>query len=787
LLSRYFATFLLVVAGVLCAGQAQADGPYPFTIQKIEVTGLQRISEGTLYNYLPLNVGDRVTEEKVQDAIRAVYRTGFFRDVAMYRDGGTLVVKVSERPSINHLTIKGNHDIKTDKLMDVLKGVGLAEGRILDRFTLEQLTQELTQQYYSRGKYGVKVDTKVKDVGNNQVDVNIHIAEGLVARIREINIVGNHAFDDSTLLDQFDLQTTGIWSWATSDDHYAREKLVGDLETLRSYYMDRGYADFHVESTQVAISPDKKGVYITINVSEGEVYKVSKVNLRGDLILPEQELRKFILVQPDATFSMKKATQSADLITKRLGREGYAFAKVNPVPDLDRDKKSVTLDFLVDPGRRVYVRRINFHGAEGTNDEVYRREMRQFEGGWLNSADLDRSKLRLQRLPFVEDVDVDTTPVTGSPDQVDLDFKIKERSAGQFQFQLGYSGFYGVLISAGITNANFLGTGKRVSVNAQRSNFSQQYNVSYTDPYFTMNGISSTTSVFYNSQNQLGRGASQFDTTSYGATFSLSYPVSEYTAISTGLTARHSDVFANVFNSSIQVRNFVDNVNGGTHYSSYLDSGQLLGTGVRFNTLEALVGINYDTRNRAIFADRGSQVQLNFQVATPASDVEYGIARLSSINYLPIGGGFTMGFNGTVAVADTLGNTNMVPFYKHFFAGGPDSVRGFRDGYLGPLDSHGRPLGGNLLTSLQSELILPSFGDSGALSSGSSRFSIFFDAGNVFRQRTDFNWGEIRTSVGVAATWLTPLGAMRFSIARPIKTLPGDRTDSFQFTIGTVF
>lgn len=775
------ALFLVTLMFAWAAPQAMAANIDNFTVKKIQVEGLERISEGTVYNYLPISVGDTIDRARLQAALKALYKTGFFKDITFRRDGDTLLVVVQERPSIAHFTIAGNREIKTEDLEKVLKNIGLADGRILDRSVLDQMQQELTDQYFSRGKYGVKINTDVKDVGHNRVDVTITISEGVAARIKSINIVGNKAFDDDSLLDLFKQKVTHFTSSFVDDDKYQREKLVGDLETLRSFYMDRGYADFGIESTQIAISPDHKSIYVTINIHEGDVYKIKAVKLAGSLIVPANELKRYIVIKPGDTFSMKRATDSADFISKRLGADGYAFAHVNPIPDLDHDTKEAKLTFFVDPGSRVYVRRINFRGAPSTDDIVFRREMRQLEGTWLSNVDLERSRIRIQRLPFVEDVKVNTDKVPGSPDLVDLDFDVKERRSIVLQAGVGYGSAQGLLLNGQYTDANFLGQGKRMSFNLNSSVFSKQYNVSYTNPYYTLTGVSRTISANYQKQSSYLKNSSPFSTDSYALTMNFGYPTSEYDSVFSGGTVRHTELVATPNYSSNELLHFVEDSANGSTFT--LANGQ---KGVRFNTYELTAGWAHDTRNRVIFADRGTRRGVSLNIAVPGSDVKYYTLNLSQQSYLPLGDHFTYGFNGQVAFARPYGRSSTVPPYQHFYAGGPDSVRGYKASYLGPLDSNGLPFGGTLQTYMQNELILPNFFSDSKISK-SARFSLFYDVGNVFAEPGDFNWGQLRSSVGVAATWLTPLGAMRFSWAHPINAKPGDQTESFQFALGSYF
>ncbi len=485
-----YANRLTIIAGLLLCLTAGAVSAQEFVVRDMRIEGLQRISEGTVYNYLPLNIGDTLTYQRQVEAFRAVYATGFFDDVEFRRDGNTLVIAVRERPSIASFTIDGNKDIKTEDLEENLRGVGLAPGKTFDRSVLDNVRQFLLEQYHDRGKYGARIETEVTELSDNKVNIAINITEGARAKIRQINIVGNDAFPDEELLDQFSLTTGTLLSFYRKDNLYARESLGGDLEALHSYYMDRGFASFSIDSTQVAISPDKKDIFITINITEGDRYKIADVRLSGDLVVSEPELMNLVLVKPGQTFSRKLLTQTGELISFRLGQEGFAYARIDPLPDIDDEAREVSVDLRVDPGKRRYVRRVNFNGTSGVNDEVFRREMRQLEGGWLSNTGVERSEQRIRRLPFVESVEVETVQVPGSADLVDVEFQIEEGLPGQFGGGLGYSGSQGLLINGNFTHSNFMGTGNRVAAEVNAGDFSKVYSISHTDPYRTPDGIS---------------------------------------------------------------------------------------------------------------------------------------------------------------------------------------------------------------------------------------------------------------------------------------------------------
>lgn len=773
------------------AAQQQA-----LVVRDIRVEGLQRISEGTVFNYLPVNIGDRLDQQRIQEALRAVYATEFFKDVELRWDDGTLVIAVAERPSIESFTITGNKDIKTEDLEEPLARIGLKAGRIFNRSVLEEVEQSLTDQYFSQGKYAAEVKAEVEDLPDNRVRIAIKIKEGERARIRQINLVGNTSFSDKELLDAFKLRTPHLLSFIRQDDRYSREALSGDLETLRSYYMDRGFADFGIESTQVAIAPDKQDIFITVNIVEGERYQVSDVRLAGDLILPESALTPYVLVKPGQTYSQQLITQTAELIRLRLGEEGYAFATVEPVPELDREGKTADITIYVDPKNRVYVRRINFNGAASVNDEVFRREMRQFEGGYLSNSKVERSRVRLQRLPYVESVEVETNPVPGTPDLVDVDFAIKEGLPGQFGGGVGFSESQGLILNGNFVHTNFMGTGNRIAADINTGRYRTIYSISHTNPYSTINEVSRTVSFSYRNITQFTADASDFETQTLTASLEYGYPLTEYQRLVFGLTWNGAELLASTF-STEQAQEWV-NLNG----NPFDVSDNTFGT--RFGTFELVAGWIYDSRNRALFADRGARQRLLFSGTIPGiSDVEYYTLSYTARQYLPLTRYFTLSLNGEISFGDAFGSTTSIPPYKRFFAGGPDSVRGFRENSLGPRDSFGNPYGGNLLTVGQAELILP-IPDKWR---SRARFTLFYDVGNIYdtggvtfyepdgvtKISYDFDASLLKQSVGLAAEWLAPLGLFRFSYGFPLNDedgtsrVYGDETEGFQFSIGGAF
>jgi outer membrane protein insertion porin family len=794
---------LALAAGGAAHAQTSASGE--FTVTDIRVEGLQRISEGTVYNYLPINIGDRLDQRRIQEALRAVYATGFFRDVEVRRDGGTLVIAVLERPSIESFELKGNKDIKTEELQRSLKNVGLSTGKTFDQSTLEEVKQYLTDQYFSRGKYAVKIDAKVEEVAGNKVKVSIDIKEGKRAKIRQINVVGNTAFDMEDLTEDFKLHTPGWLSWYKQDDRYSREELSGDLETLRSYYMDRGYANFRIDSTQVSIAPEKDDMFITVNITEGDVFQVSEIKLAGNLVVPEEDLRRLIFIKPGDTYSRKLITQTTEAMVMRMGFDGYAFAKVEPVPAIDPVTHKIVLTLLVEPGNRVYVRRMNFNGTTSVNDEVFRREMRQLEGAYLSNAAVDRSKVLIERLPFIEKVEVETKPVAGAADLVDVDFKIKEGLPGQFSASVGYSATQKFILSGGFTHSNFMGTGNRVAADVQWGRFGQVFSFSHTDPYTNVDGVSRTVGFNYRKQEQFTASSSDFDTKSGAATLDYGYPIAEMQRVHLGLTAQLTEILTTTGSSAPEAVAWVRN-NGRTFNTPFVQGNppQSLDVyGTKFFTLDLGIGWLYDSRNRTLFADRGARHRFNVGYTLPGSEIEYWTATYDYLQFVPLVLGLTAMFNADIYYGEALGDSTALPPYRQAYAGGPDTVRGYRESRLGPKDFFGNPYGGNLKTVLQSEILFPM----PEKWRNSARVSLFYDIGNVFSTEdtqffgTDrstpveygFKYDRLKHSTGVAVQWLAPLGVFRFSYAIPLNAEEAqgayysDEREGFQFSIGQAF
>jgi outer membrane protein insertion porin family len=809
---RVLSMWLLLLALAPGARVLAATASPEFTVGEIRLEGLQRITEGTVYNYLPVNIGDRMTAQRVREAIRALYSTGFFRDVQVTRDGNTLVIAVVERPSIESVELKGNKDIKTEDLQKSMRQVGLAAGKTLNRSTLEELTQYLTDQYYSRGKYAVSIDTKVDELPNNRVRVNININEGARAKIRQIDIVGNTAFKEKAIIDTLTSKTPNWSTWYKQGDRYSRETVQGDLEKIQQYYQDRGYANAHIDSVQVEIAPDKKDMFITVNLTEGTTYKIGEVKLAGDMIIGEEEIRRLLLVAKGQLYSQKIVTATEELIKNRLGAEGFFFTKVEPVPELNEAKREVNLTFYVEPGSRVYVREIRFTGTTRSNDETLRRELRQLEGALLSNLALERSKQRLQQQSYIEEVEFKTEQVAGSADLVDVEFKVKERSSATIGGGIGYSASQGFLLNGNFSDSNFMGTGDNLALQLDAGQYTKLYSFAYTDPYRTVEGLSRTFSVAYRNSTQFVSESSDFKSTNLSAGLTYGYPITEFQRVSAGLAVTRVDLLTYSGASAQQAIDWVQ-TNGNPYTTETLNTftladGTTLTTatqlfGTKFTTVDVNASWVFDSRNRGLFADRGHRHTLGLSYSLPG-DVRSWVASYDYTGYYPLFWRWTLQLQSQLAYAIPIGGTGALSPYKRFYAGGPDTVRGFVESSLGPRDSFGNPYGGNLLTVARGELIVPL----PLKWQTSARATVFYDIGNVFstdatkyvgRDLTtpveyNFAYDGLKRSVGVAVQWLAPsLGIFRFSFAVPLNKDNGnsvkfpDRTEGFQFTVGQSF
>ncbi|MEW5708951.1 MAG: outer membrane protein assembly factor BamA [Pseudomonadota bacterium] len=736
----------------------------PFVVRDIRVEGIQRIEAGTVFSYLPLKVGDTVTQERVSAAIKALYGTGFFKDVRLERDGDVLVVFVEERPAISQIDFIGVREFDLEQLRAALKQVGLAEARIFDRALLERAEQELKRQYLSRGKYGVQVSTTVTPLDRNRVAITFTVDEGEVAKIRQINIVGNRAFSESQLLGLFQLTTPGWITWYTKNDQYSRQKLSADLETLRSFYLDQGYLEFGIDSTQVSITPDKRDIYITIAITEGSRYTVSDVKLEGDLRIPEEELRKLVKIKPGEVFSRAKVTESSKLITDRLGDEGYAFANVNAVPQMDKDKKEVAFTFFVDPGRRVYVRRISIQGNTRTRDEVIRRELRQLEGAWYSARRIEESKKRLDRLGYFKQVNVETPAVPGTTDQVDVVFTVEEQPTGALLLGAGFSSSEGLVLSGSISQNNFLGTGNALSLQVNSGKVNTVYALSFTQPYWTVDGVSRGFDIFKRDVDSTSLDVGSYKTSTLGLNFRLGVPVTADDTILFGLGAENTEV--SVFADSPQ--RFVDFVN------TFGESN----TNFPFT-----VAWQRDTRDSAFFPRSGRFQRAGAEVSLPVGDLQYYKLSYQQQWFMPLGRTWSLLLRGEVGYGDGY-NDKPLPFYKNFFAGGINTVRGFETGSLGPRDVNDEALGGNRMVVGSAEVFFPF---PGFRDDKTARMSVFLDAGAVYGDEAKAGSEGVRFSTGVSVSWLSPVGPLRLSLGFPLNAKDTDKKEPFQFQLGRTF
>ena len=756
-----------VVAIVGCALLALCIGAFgqsfaPFVVKDIRVEGLQRTEAGTVFSYLPVKVGERLTTEKAQEAIRALYATGFFKDVRLEVQGDVLIVYVEERPAIAQITFSGVKEFDEETLRRVLREQGLADGRIFDRALLETAEQELKRQYLAKGRYGAQVETTVTPLERNRVAINFAVTEGDIAKIRSINIVGAHAFPEKTLVDLFVLRTPGWLTWYTKHDQYSRQRLAGDLETLRSYYLNRGYLDFAIESTQVSITPDKKDIYITVNVREGDKYTVSSVELSGTFVVPKEQLERLIRVKPGDVFSRARLNQSTKAITDRLGNEGYAFANANAVPNVDKEKRSVAFNILVDPGRRVYVRRINISGNTKTRDEVVRREMRQLEGAFYDTSKIQLSRRRIDRTQYFSEVTVETKPVEGTQDQVDVNFTVKEKQTGSIMLGAGISSTEGFVISGSVSQQNVFGSGKFLSLNVSSGKINQVYSLSYLNPYFTVDGVSAGFDVYKRKIDATNASVSPYKTDTWGGGFKFGYPLSEVSSVSFGIGAE--DVNTTVYgNSSPSYQQFIQTF--GDHYT------------YGFGT----AGWARDTRDSLIIPREGMLSRASVEVG--AGDLKYYKLNFQQQWLYPLSRTFTLFLNGEVGYGEGYGGLPL-PFFKNLYAGGPGSVRGYKPFTLGPQDINGDPIGGNRKIVGNVEVLFPM---PGAENDKSLRLGAFVDAGQVWGQGQDLSFSDLRYSTGISIAWNSPFGPLKLSAAQPLNNKPGDQIQRLQFQFGTGF
>jgi len=737
----------------------------PFVVRDIRVEGVQRTDAGTVFNYLPIKVGDRVDDEKASAAVKALYATGFFRDVRLEAEGNVLVVIVQERPTISQLDIVGTKEFDKDTLRKALKDIGVAESRIFDRSALDRAEQEFKRQYINRGYYAMTVTTTVTPQERNRVAVNFTVEEGDVTKIANINIVGAQAFPEKTLLREMALSTPDWLSWYTKNDQYSKQKLQADLETLRSYYTNRGYLEFLVDSTQVSITPDKEQIYITINITEGPKYTISDVRLAGELLLPEAEVNRLILVHPGDLYSREKLTQSTKAISDRLGSDGYAFANVNAVPDIDRVNHTAAFTFFIDPGRRVYIRRINISGNLKTRDEVIRRELRQLEGAWYDATRIDRSKVRITRLNYFEDVNIETPAVPGSPDQVDIDVTVSEKPTGNLLAGVGYSSADGLVLTGSVSQNNVLGTGNSLVASVNTSRINRTIAVTYAEPYWTTDGISRSIEIYDKSVDASSLPLAQYSTSTLGGAVGFGIPVTENDAVIVGFRYEHTKL--SLVDSSPQIyRDFVNQFGSIT------------------NSVIVSAGWSRDTRDSVLFPNRGLLQSALAEWGTPIGDLSYYKLNYVAQWFVPLPFNLVQMLRGEFGYGGGLGDKPL-PFFKAYYAGGVGSVRGYETASLGPQDSQGNTIGGRRKIVGNAELFFPMPG----MKQGdqSVRLSLFADAGQIYDNGSQPELESFRYSAGAGLAWNSPIGPLKFSYGYPLNKKPTDRVQRFQFQVGTVF
>jgi outer membrane protein insertion porin family len=746
-----------------------------FTVDHIEVIGAKKISVGTIFNYLPLNVGELFDESRSPDIIRELYSTGFFEYIELLREDNNLIIKVKERPSIAEINVEGNEEIDDEGLDQAFDQMGMTRGKIFNELLLSKLELELQQLYYSMGKYAVNLKVDSRKIDDDRVAIDITISEGEPALIRSINITGNRVFDEEALRENFELESADD-GWFASDN-YSSSKLAADLENLNSFYLDQGYVQFKVDSKQVTISPDRKDINITVNITEGAQFTIKEIDLAGNLVVDKNELMALVPFRQGEIFSRKKVTKVVNLISRRLGEEGYAFAEVRPIPELNEQEHTVSLKYLINPGKKMMVRFINFIGNHGTEDTVLRREMRQLESEQYSASKVERSRTRLQRLNYLGSVNLKTVRVEGEDGLLDLEITVTERFSGNFQVGLGYSQDQGALLNIGLEHNNVFGSGKTISITFDNSAASERYGFRYLNPYYTADGVSRGFNFSFSKTDAADLNISDYllDRVSVGMEFGI--PLSEFNTVRTDFGVVQNEVTVSPF-SADEVIQFI--INNSDEYDSGTDPADV--EGAIYRSLFSSISFSHDTRNRRIFAETGALNTIKFELFS--GDLDYYKIRYNHKSAIPITDSVTYAFNSRIGYGDSFNETSDLPFFEKFLAGGVRSVRGYESNSLGPLDSTGDPFGGNLQVILSSEILFPieSLG-----SSETFRLGVYFDAGNVFANANEFDSGELRTSVGISAKWFSVIGPLEFSYAKTLNDVPGDDVQSFQFALGAAF
>jgi len=735
-----------------------------FVVEEIKVNGLQRIAAGTVYNYLPVTVGQRFYLNQIAPTMNGLFKTGFFKDINLVRAGNILVINVIERPSIARIIFKGNIDLSDEVLEEALTKIGLSEGKVFNRQVLEQVEKELRRQYFSHGKYGLRLETEIANLTRNRVGIKVEISEGSVATIKKINVVGNSQFASDILLKEFQLTTSNWLSFYTKDDQYSKQKLAADLERLSSYYLDRGYINFKVDSTQVAITPDKKAIYITVNVNEGDLFTLDKVRLTGNLVVEPEELIQLVQVGPEEVFSRKRATETSKLISDRLGEEGYVFANVNMIPEIDNEHKTIDMTFFVDPGKKVYVRHVNIAGNTTSRDEVLRREMRQMESAIASTTKIERSKVRLQQLGFFEQVTVETPPVVGAADEIDVNYKVVEKASGNLMAGFGFSQTQGLVLNASVSQNNVLGSGKRLDLNFNNSDVTTVYSFGFYNPYFTDEGISLGYNLGWRETNSRNANTAFFTMDSANASMNFGVPVNETDRLQ--------------FNFDIKQQKLKDYTEGTSVGNAIIE----LGSDGSYTTFGGAIGWSHNTLNSAIFPTSGRQQRLSASLTVPGSDITFFKLGYKHQEYFPVAKDLTFRLRGEIGYGDGYGDTEKLPFFQNFYVGGVQTLRGFNDNTVGPRDSNNRPWGGSTKVLGNAELLfpVPFFEDNQSM-----RLGTFLDAGMV--SDGGFDTEYMRFSFGLSGTWLSPFGAITVSAAMPMNTDENDDEQRFQFSMGSNF
>ncbi len=767
----------LLVTFFLCVSLAQANASSSFVIDDIRLEGLQRVSPGIVFRNFPVTAGDQVTSGQLAKASRKLFESGYFDDIQLLRDDSVLVLKLLERPSVSLIKLDGNKVLESEALLEGLKQTGLQEGDVFKRSTLEQIKLDLVRLYASQGRYGASIDTDVESLPGNRVALNINIKEGQIATIQHINVVGNSVYSDEELKDLFSLKLPHFWSFYQKDDRYARQKLSGDLERLRSYYLDSGYVNFSIDSTQVSITPDKKHVYITVNVTEGEQYTVRGVDISGEMVVPEDQLMKVVRVEEGQIFSRRLISESQETIASEIGNAGYMFANVSPAPEL-HDDNTVTVKFFVDPGKRTYVRRISIRGNTRTADEVIRQHLKQMEAGIASNEMIEQSKLRLEKTGYFKTVSVETTAVPGRDDLVDVEYSVEEQQSGSFSASVGFSQTSGIILGFQLKQDNFLGTGKKVGIGISNSDSLTEYSYSFVDPFYTVDGVSRGFDVYYRKRDFDEDNTSAFSTDEIGGGVNFGYPIDDFQRLNFGLNVEQVSINTNATETPAEINQFI------------LDEGNDY---FNFN----LRGSWSDNHlNRGFFPTKGYSQSASIEVGLPGSDLSYYKALYNAKWYRPLNDdrSWILSMKGRLGYGGELGE-NEYPFYKHFFAGGLKTVRGYEQNTLGPRDTKNDPFGGDVLVTGGVELIfpMPFVKDRSAW-----RTLLFVDGGNVFDTdcssvsvaancESGIKLDELRYSAGFGLSWLTPIGPLSFAIAAPLNDKSGDDTEVFQFALGQTF